>query len=208
MPLEYEYKISNYDKKLILDKIIQLNGKKMGHFIFKVMVFSHPRKKKKTYIRIRDEGHRITMTYKNYAGSKFASESEVIINDFEMGKNILLGLGCISRYYYEKIREIWHIGNTEICFDTLPGKPEFMEIESATKKELDEMVKTLNLVDKIDTNNNVLYDKFGLVLDKGVSVIFDNIDILAKYVTKNIDQFKILIEQQKKLYDSVKNGKQ
>ena len=38
---------------------------------------------------------------------QFVNENEVIINNFDEGCKILLGLGCVKKYYYEKMREIW-----------------------------------------------------------------------------------------------------
>jgi hypothetical protein len=62
MPLEYEYVFRDYNKKEIISKIKKMNGTTFGHFIFRVIVFQHPDKENMSYIRIRDEGHKITMT--------------------------------------------------------------------------------------------------------------------------------------------------
>ena len=146
MPLEYEYNFYNYNKKEVISKIKELGGKKIGHYLFKIMVFIHPFKKEGTYIRVRDEGHRVTMTYKFKDNkSKFSKESEIIINNFDAAVNILFGIGCTKKYYYEKLREIWNLKKSEIAFDNAPGSPEDMEIESPTKKELDQIVKLLDI---------------------------------------------------------------
>lgn len=204
MPLEYEYKFINYDKNSIISKIKKLGGKKIGHYIFKVMILSHPLKKEGTYIRVRDEGHKITMTYKITGKSEFLEEHEVIINDFDEGINILLGIGCTKKYYYEKIREVWNIKKSEIVFDITPAHPEFMEVESPTKKQLDETVKLLELTedDKMGNLAKILSDKFGLVLPLpgDLEFTFDNIGKISKYVTKNKNEFNKLAKEQKILY--------
>jgi hypothetical protein len=67
----------------------------------------------------------------------------------------LLGVGCKKKYYYEKIRDIWSVKNTEIVFDLNPGIDYRMEIESKTKTELNKMVKYFDLTvqkNKIDIN--------------------------------------------------------
>ena len=69
MPLEYEYVFRNYNKKKLIETIKQNGGYKVGHYIFKVMVFLHPLNEDGTYIRVRYEGYCITMTFK-YSGKK------------------------------------------------------------------------------------------------------------------------------------------
>jgi adenylate cyclase class IV len=68
-------------------------------------------------IKITDEGHRVTMTFKSDLDNEFVTEHEVQINNFDKGCAIFTGLGCEKKYYYEKMREIYHISNTEICWE-------------------------------------------------------------------------------------------
>ena len=207
MPLEYEYNFYNYNKKEVISKIKDLGGKKIGHYVFKVMVFIHPFKKEGTYIRVRDEGHRITMTYKfKDDKSKFTNEEEIIINNFDAAVNILLGIGCTKKYYYEKLREIWNLKNSEIAFDNAPGSPEDMEIESPTKKELDQIVKLLDIKQYLVEDNTILsiYDEFGIIIPKTIDLTFNNVKKeLLKLVKKNKEKFIKLIDKQKKMYKSL-----
>ena len=64
MPKEYEYRFNSYNKKEIISKLKDLGAKYYGTFKFRVMVFTDSINSEK-YIRVRDEGHRITMTIKN-----------------------------------------------------------------------------------------------------------------------------------------------
>ena len=51
-------------------------------------MFIHPLETPGTYIRVRDEGFRTTITYKfKDSKSKFEDEEEVEINDFDSGVN-------------------------------------------------------------------------------------------------------------------------
>jgi adenylate cyclase class 2 len=207
MPLEYEYNFYNYNKKKVISKIKELGGKKIGHYIFKIMVFTHPFKKEGTYIRVRDEGHRVTMTYKFKDNkSEFTNESEIIINNFDAAVNILFGIGCTKKYYYEKLREIWNLKNSEIAFDNAPGSPEDMEIESPTKKELDQIVKLLDIKEYLVGDNTMLsiYDEFGIIMPKTIDLTFNNVKKeLLKLVRKNKKKFIKLIDGQKKMYKSL-----
>ena len=213
MPLEYEYryKAGSFDKNIIRTKLTELGAVKHGHWLFKVQVFTNPLVENNPYIRIRDEGHKITMTYKSKGTNEFCNEQEVIINSFDTGVNIMLGLGCVKRYYYEKLREIWHLEDTEVCFDTNPGRPDLMEVEAKTKKELDSMIKLLNLEDvpHDDFKDMDLYAiPFGIILPGNVDLTFQTAKkIMGKLVKKNKKIFNQLVDEQIKMYKIVKKSK-
>lgn len=197
MPKEYEYRFNSYDKKEIISKLKNLNAEYYGTFKFRVMVFIDSINSEK-YIRVRDEGHRITMTIKNNLTDKFPIENEVIINDFEEGINILLALGCKKKYYYEKYREIWNLKNSEIIFDMNPGIPELMEVESLQKKELDILCKKLglNIKNYQGFSNNIIYmDLFGITIPKTLDLTFKNAGKELK-PSKNTDAFNKLVKMQ------------
>ncbi len=210
MPFEYEYRYQagRFEKNKILTKLQEMGAIKHGHWIFRVQVFNHPTLVEKTYTRVRDEGHKITMTFKSTSGGEFANEEEIIISDFNAGVNILLGLGCTKKYYYEKMREIWHIDNTEICWDTNPGRPDLMEIESKTKKELDNLVDKLGLKDvpHDDFKEMDLYEiPFGVVIPKTIDLTFNTVkEKLGPLVTKNKELFDKLVDKQIKTFNKVK----
>jgi adenylate cyclase class IV len=205
MPKEYEYRFNSYDKKQIISKLKELGAKYFGTYKFKVMVFTDSVNSEK-YIRVRDEGHRITMTIKNNLTDKFPVENEVIISDFNEGVNILLQLNCKKKYYYEKYREIWNLKNSEIIFDMNPGIPELMEVESSSKKELDDLCKKLELNIKSYTgfSNNTIYSElFGVVIPKTLDLTFKNVGKELK-PTKNIEQFKKLVKMQLSEFNKIK----
>jgi len=177
--------------------------------LFRVQVFIHPLEKPGTYIRVRDEGHRITMTYKYKApDSKFEDENEININNFDEAVNILLGIGCKKKYYYEKMREIWTVKNTEIVFDSNPGIDDRMEIESKSKSELSEMVKYFEV--KPSEVKDRYMDLFELIIPKSMDLTFKNAkkDLLP-HVKKNKQEFIKLVEDQlakyNKLMKKIKN---
>ena len=203
MPQEYEYAFTDYNKKDIISKIKKMNGVHKGTFLFRVNVFVHPLEAPGTYIRVRDEGFRITMTYKYATSNKFLNEDEIIIDNFDNGVKILLGLGCKSKYYYEKIREIWKVKNTELVFDTNPGIDDRLEVESNTKKELDKMVKYFGLT--IEDRKNRYVDLYDMEIPKTLLVLtFQNVKKnLIKYVKKNKKKFIEIIEKQLKKYKKI-----
>jgi adenylate cyclase, class 2 len=204
MPIEYEYQFRNYDKSKLIKEMKQLGAKKKGEYLFRVNVFNHPNKIEDTYIRVRDEGFRITMTYKYQPLNKFADENEIIIDDFDEAITILNNLGCKTKYYYEKIREIWNLDNCEIVFDTIPCNPEIMEVEAVKKKDLIKLIKKLDL-EKYRSqsyNNDILKELFGFTIPKTEKqVTFNNSKkLFSKLVTKNKPLFNKIVDEQKAKY--------
>jgi len=205
MSKEYEYRFNNYNKTNLIHRLKELGVKYYGTFKFRVMVFTDQMNSEK-YIRVRDEGHRITMTIKNNLTDKFPIENEININDFDEGINLLLALNCKKKYYYEKFREIWNYKNSEIIFDSNPGIPELMEVESKTKKELDILCKKLdlNITNYSGFSNNTIYmDLFGIVIPKSLDLTFKNARKVLK-PTKNKDEFEKLVKMQLKEFNKIK----
>ena len=200
MPKEFEHAFYDFNKKDIISKIKDLKGKKKGTYLFRVQVLIHPSSNPDTYVRVRDEGFRITMTYKLQGPKdKYAQEEEVIINNFDDGVALLIGLGCKKKFYYEKIREIWDVKNTEVVFDSNPGKDDRMEVESKTLKEMKEMIKYFDL--KVKDIKDRYMDLFGFSIPKGDDLTFQSVkkDML-KLVKKNKDEFIKLVDDQLKKY--------
>lgn len=61
-------------------------------------------------------------------GCKIREESEVGVDDLRTMEAILSGLGYSITARYEKVREVWHLHNTELALDILPFG-NFMEVE-------------------------------------------------------------------------------
>jgi hypothetical protein len=203
MPKEFEHEFFNFDKKNIISKLKEMNGKCKGIFLFRVQVLVHPLNTIHTYVRVRDEGFRTTMTYK-FQGSndKYPQEEEIVIDNFDNAIALLLGLGCKKKYYYEKIREIWHIKNTEVVFDSNPGIDDRLEVESKTLKEMKEMINTFNLI--IIDNPERYMDLFGIVIPQTVDLTFKNVKKdLIDIVKKNKDKFIKLVDEQLKKYNKL-----
>ncbi len=207
--IEFEYRYIDYSKIDIVEKLKANGAIKKGTYLFKVIIFSHPNKKSNAYIRIRDEGFRTTMTYKIYRG-KFPEEQEIQIDNFETGVKIFQSLGCRKKYYYEKIREIWDLEqfSSEIVFDTNPGRIDIMEIESKDLNSLNLCAQILGLENTPHNNfvDSKLYKKhFGINFKKGrEDLTFKSmVKILEPLVTKNKEQFDLLVKKQMEKYNSI-----
>ena len=91
---------------------------------------------KKSLLRLRKD-KKITLTYKcepPFKDNQFKilKEFEVEVSDFDAMEHILKSLGFQGEQVYEKWRETYVFGDTNLCLDTMPYG-DFLEIEG--KKE-------------------------------------------------------------------------
>lgn len=100
------------------------------------------------FARVRNEGGQIVMTYKNVqdshsiAGTK---EINLIIDDYDTGVDFLKACGLKEKAHQETLREIWHYKNSELCIDTWPWIPTFVEIEGPSVDEVWSIADELGL---------------------------------------------------------------
>jgi adenylate cyclase, class 2 len=85
------------------------------------------------WLRLRDEGRRITMTYKQTTSDVSAIdtilEAEIQVNDFQAAKALLEAMGFEALRYQENYREEWKLGQVTLDIDTWPGLSTYVEIE-------------------------------------------------------------------------------
>lgn len=94
------------------------------------------------YVRVRDEGHKVTLTYKQFDKSQdlhiaSAKEIEVEVSEFDATVDIMLATGLAIRSLQESKRETWKVGNVEVVLDEWPWLDSYIEIEA----EDEELVK-------------------------------------------------------------------
>lgn len=205
--LEYEIRIYNIDEKKI-KKILKQNNAELiqKKIIMPLIVYIHPKNKKDSYIRIRNEGHEITMTTKTKLKSKYVIEREVVIDNMEEGDAILKMLGCKVNYKIEKIREIYKLkGCKEIVFDSYPGIPTYMEIDCHNESSLKKMANILGY--KIEDHDkrklaDIYLELYGIPknIKWGKETTFKNAKkIFYPLIKKNKTLFKKILKEQLKL---------
>src|SRR5688500_13456541 len=77
---------------------------------------------KNAFVRLRDEGDRITLTYKqlNDRTVHGTKEANVVVDDFDQADALLIAMGFRQKSYHETKRESWKLGGIEIEFDEWP----------------------------------------------------------------------------------------
>ena len=101
-----------------------------------------------SFARVRDEGDKIVMTYKNISddysilGTK---EVNIEVSNYDDAIALLQGCGLEIKARQETKREIWKFGEVEICIDTWPWLPTFIELEGPTEDSVWSLTKKLGL---------------------------------------------------------------
>lgn len=99
------------------------------------------------WIRVRNEGDRVTLSYKQLNDRTLHGTKEVtvIVDDFDTACTFLKSIGLQQRSFQETKRESWKLGDTEIELDTWPWIPSLVEIEAKDESDLRETASTLGL---------------------------------------------------------------
>lgn len=112
------------------------------------------------YCRVRDEGNKVTMTYKNIASTENidgTKEVELIVDSFDNALSFLRQLGAHNECYQENTREEWRKGDVEIMIDHWPATHPFIEVEAPSE----ELVKSASAELGFDYNQAL----FGTVVE-------------------------------------------
>src|SRR3989338_531852 len=135
MKTEIEAKFLDIDGKELRNKL-KIVGAELAHSELlmkrKVFDFADNRLRKiGGWVRVRDEGDKITLSYKQLNDRTLhgTKEINVVVDDFEQTCQFLSVLGLGQKSYQETKREKWTMGNSEITIDTWPWIPTFLEIE-------------------------------------------------------------------------------
>jgi adenylate cyclase class IV len=198
--LELEYRFYDYYKPTIIEILIKNGGLKIHDpIVMELTVFNAP-----TYLRVRKEYNKVLLTSKSYNGT-FAVENEIEVADYNETIERMKTSGYSIKYDHMKIREKYQYKNTEIVFDMYPGLPEYMEIESKTLIELNEVCSLLNL----DISNhkwkhlNQWFTEIYGILKSPKNLTFGNLEeILKPLIKKNYDFFEYINTLQKNIFKS------
>lgn len=90
------------------------------------------------FVRVRDEGYRITMTYKQYDEMSLtgAKEIEFTVSDYEVALQFIETIGLRTKSTQEARREVWKLGEVEVVIDEWPWIRPFVEIEGPSEESV------------------------------------------------------------------------
>lgn len=141
MYTEFEATYTEIDKDEVRTKLKEVGAELIKkEFLQKRTVFNLPKghEIKGGWLRVRDEGGKITMSLKVVDGDKIENQKEIelIVDDFESAVSLLKTIGCKNKAYQETKRELWELDNVEITIDEWPFLPPFIEVESDSEEKV------------------------------------------------------------------------
>ena len=136
METEIEAKFLDIDPEKIRGNL-KILGATLVHpeVLMRRRVFDHPTNKQSDWLRVRDEGDKITMSYKKVVERTIHGTKEISIevSNFDDACAILIAAQLAERSYQETRRERWLLDGGEVTIDTWPWIPTFVEIEGPSE---------------------------------------------------------------------------
>lgn len=103
--------------------------------------------KQAAWIRVRDEGGKVTMCFKQRQSETIdgMKEIEFEVPSYTDAKQFLEAIGLTVKAEQESKREIWQIKDCEIMLDTWPWIPPYVEVEGPTEESVKTCAAALGL---------------------------------------------------------------
>lgn len=141
MKIEFEATFPNIDKNEIREKLKKAGAKLIrSEFFQKRVAFNLPKNHeiKGGWLRVGDEGNKITLSLKIVNGNKIEDQKEICleVNDFKEAELLLTTIGCKRKAYQESKRELWNLDGVEITIDEWPFLEPYIEIEGKSEKDV------------------------------------------------------------------------
>lgn len=101
----------------------------------RVLIEQPEHEQRNAFIRVRDEGDRVTLTYKEQKSATLhgVKEIEVTVGDFEKTVELLSLAGWKYKTRQESRRETWKLNDVEVVIDERPWVPPYIEIEGPSE---------------------------------------------------------------------------
>lgn len=151
MQTEIEAKFLNIDHDAMRDKLLKLGAHcKLPMRLMKRKNYDFPDgrlQKIGGWIRVRDEGDKVTLSYKqlNDRSLHGTQEVSVAVDSFDAADSFLRSIGCEPTSYQETKRESWRLDKLEIELDEWPWTQPYVEIEGPDEASLRNIAAKLGL---------------------------------------------------------------
>lgn len=141
METEIEVKFLNVDFDDVRRQLTKVGAKLVQPMrLMRRVVLDYPDRRMQTsgnaWVRVRDEGDKVTLTYKTSIENQFggATEIETTVGSYDKTIAIFTSLGFIVHSQQETKRETWQLNDAEIVLDEWPWLEPFIEIEGPSKE--------------------------------------------------------------------------
>jgi adenylate cyclase class 2 len=110
------------------------------------------------FLRVRDEGHRVSTTYKQFneaLSMDGAKEIETIVGDYDTMVQLYKAIGMVAKSEQESKRETWRLDDCEVVLDEWPWLKPYLEIEGPDQVAIKAAAKKLGLAWKDAVSGSV-----------------------------------------------------
>lgn len=173
---EFEAKFLDVDIEAMEAKLAEIGATKVGEFFYRRQVMDYPDLRLDSsgaWIRVRDEGDRVTLGFKRRLGmdkhdgstsDTGMEEIEVVVSDFDKTCELFRKIGIVDKFYQENRRIRWEKDGVEFDIDTWPLLNPYLEIEADSWEKVDEAIGWLGLnpADKKIFSTNQIYNSQGI----------------------------------------------
>ena len=176
MDTEWEAKFLDIDKGELRNRL-KFSGAKLvkPETLYKRAVFSLPQghEKEGGWLRVRDEGDKITMSLKVTINGQIETQKEIqlIVDNYDKARQLLLEIGCIEKAYQETKREVWELVNVEATIDEWPYLEPYAELEGDSEEEVKNAAQLLGF-----DYNQAVFGAVDQVISKKYSISEDVIN--------------------------------
>lgn len=119
-----------------------------------------------SFVRVRDEGNRITMSYKHLDAVSLSGMKEIClnVNNYDEAIAFVKACGLKIKAVQETLREEWELDGVELDIDTWPWPPPYVEIEGPNEAAVKSVAAKLDfdmadaLYGSVDEVYKIYYD--------------------------------------------------
>ena len=148
---EIEVKFLDIDVKAMSQKLGELGAVKKIDVVMRRKVFDFPGwplNKEGAWLRVRDEGERVTMSFKKRigigkGGDRGMEEVEVGVSNFDEACLMLQKIGMVVKFYEENHRVEYVLGGVKVDIDSWPLLKPYVEIEGNSWGEVKKTAERL-----------------------------------------------------------------
>ena len=165
MKTEIEVKFLNVDHDEIRQKLKAAGGRLAAPMRdMRRALFETPDMKARNgFYRLRDEGNKITLTYKQFDSNSLtgAKEIEIEVSDFQATIDLLAQNDLYPLTYQESRREAWECNGCEVVLDEWPWIPTYIEIEGESEQLVRDTATLLGYdwADAVFGSVDVIYER-------------------------------------------------
>lgn len=190
MNIEYEATFTNVNKDEVRERFRKAGAVLIRpEYLQKRIPFHLPKEKrsKDSWLRVRDEGDKITLSLKVIDGDKIENQKELClkINSFDDAAELLKAIGCESKSYQETKRELWKLDGVDITIDEWPFLEPFVEVEGDSEKAVKEVSEKLGF-----NYTDALFCAVGTLYQMKYSISPDGINKFEKLVFEMENPFR------------------